>query len=140
MKCKKLIDPILIECQRVFIEQETFKRTLEEYSKWTHSSLEIIEVFDEICLDPVNKVVETILRLTSLLEFALGNVYKTFTGRLPPHLFKELLQELAGLKIFEPNQVILKIKKNKIAIFFLSIFDLRFLFCNKFWDHQKESI
>lgn len=106
MKCKLLIDPVLTDCSLILTNQEKFKNELIVNSEWTHSTTELIEIFEEFCSDPEGNVVEALLRTTSVLEHAMGNVYQTITNLPPPHLLKDLLQELAEVDdFFEKNQV-----------------------------------
>jgi hypothetical protein len=106
LKRKRLIDPILCQTRDVLSNSEDFKGKLIENSTWTHSSVELAEVFDEFAENPRENALTALLRLSSLLEFALGNLYQATFLRPPPHLLKELLQELAqGNQALPSNQV-----------------------------------
>lgn len=99
---KRAIDPLLIE-SRVVLANKNFRDELCKLSQWTHSTADLLEIYDDVC----DNSVLSVLRITSILEFALGNVYQTITHRAPPHLLKDLLQELIEVGgLFRLNQVI----------------------------------
>ena len=98
------MDPIIFESEIIVKNSETFKEILEDYSQWTHSTAELLEVLNSLN-EPEMSVI-SLLRITSIIEFSLGNVYQFLSHRNPPHLMKDLLEELANLnQVFLPNQV-----------------------------------
>lgn len=88
---------MLISTLDILNHHEHFKAVLESFSKWTFSYPELVEIFDEFLSDPDSNAVVLILRLTAILEFSLGNVYLKVKQQLPPHLLKDLLQELSDI-------------------------------------------
>lgn len=106
LKCKRLLDPVLLETKVILRNQENFRQAITEFASWTSSVGELTEIFDDFCADPDETVISTLLKLSPILEFALGNAFKFITGRAPPHLLKDLLQELTTLDdVFHPKQV-----------------------------------
>lgn len=109
LKLKRIIDPILLQSEKIFDRREYFKQKLSELSQWTESSIDLMKAFDELCDDETNSVV-TVLIQTTVIEHGLGNVFKSMTTRLSPHLLKDLLRELAAINdLFSINQVATKI-------------------------------
>jgi hypothetical protein len=48
LKYKRLLDPLIAESETVTKDKQSFKDVLEIHSKWTNSTLEILEIFDDI--------------------------------------------------------------------------------------------
>jgi hypothetical protein len=95
---------LIAESETVTKDKQSFKDVLEIHSKWTNSTLEILEIFDDI--DDENMSLASLLRLTSILEHSLGNLYLTLKRQQPPHLLKDLLQELSVMtNTFKRNEV-----------------------------------
>lgn len=103
LNTKRVIDPLLIESKDIF-NHRSFKEKLCNLTQWTHSTNDLLEIYDDVEEKSDNNI-SSILRITSILEFSLGNVYQTVTQKTPPHLLKDLLQELKGIDVFRPIQV-----------------------------------
>lgn len=104
---KKLIDPVIFNSKIILNEKERFKVSLKKFSNWTHSSNRLNLLFDDFCGNPEDFSLARILEVTAILEFSLGNVFKSTTTKLPPHLLKDVLSELSTLNCFSENQIFL---------------------------------
>lgn len=108
LKFKRLIDPVLTDCSLILKNQEEFREQLTLRSEWTNSTAEVVEIFEEFCCE-LEENAAVLLRIMSVLEHALGNVFMTITNQKPPHLLRDLLQEVSEFEsLFERNQVIVK--------------------------------
>lgn len=138
LKLKRGIDPIIIWSQVILHNQESFKSSLKQFSTWTHSTDKLLKIFSDFCKDPNEYALAGFLQLMSILEFALGNVYKSITRQLPPHLLKDVIDELTKVECFAFNQVawFFKIYFN----FIITIKYSRFLFYKSSWELRKGSI
>lgn len=93
---------MLVECQIILTRQKEFKLKLNEYSQWTNMTPSLIDIFDEFCVDHGNpeNVILALLKITSVLEYSLGNVCKAITYQTP-HLLKEILKKLSEVEYLQ---------------------------------------
>lgn len=73
---------------------ESFVEKLSQNSRFTGCTTRLIQIFDKFKADPDNTAADTLLQILPILEFSLGNVYLSKTRQTPPHLLKDLLQEI----------------------------------------------
>lgn len=106
LKLKRGIDPIIKQCLKILDNAEDFISSLAQFSVWTFAAEKLIQIFKDFCKNPEENSLAGVLQLTSIVEFSLGNVYKAITRQLPPHLLKDLLEEMTKFEIFQFNQVI----------------------------------
>ena len=118
---------MILESKVIIENSETFKEILEDFSRWTNSTPELVEVFNSLNYTELSGI--SLLKITSIIEFSLGNVYQSFTHRNPPHLLKDLLEELANFnQVFLPNQVnIFEFKLHNKN--FHDVFSHRYFYC-----------
>lgn len=107
LELKRLIDPIIAESKIILKAKERFKASLNNFSTWTSSSDQLKIIFNEFCENPEEYALAGLLQITAILEFSLGNVYKSKTRQLPPHLLKDVLIEISQLDCFNEHQIIL---------------------------------
>jgi hypothetical protein len=105
-KLKQLINPVIIDSLKI-LDQQQFRETLKLFANWTHSIDQLEQIFQEFQENPEDFSLCGFLETTTILEYALGNVYQTCTKNRPPHLLKDILNELSSCPYFQGNQIFL---------------------------------
>ncbi|CRL04798.1 CLUMA_CG017854, isoform A [Clunio marinus] len=107
VKIKPTLDSIILNCLQIQDQPELFKKTILEFSQWTHSTSELCKIFIDWCDESEDYSILTTLQLTSMLEYALGSLYQSEKRVPPPHLLKDLLAELSDESSLEFEKVFL---------------------------------
>ncbi|XP_055709956.1 endoplasmic reticulum membrane-associated RNA degradation protein-like isoform X1 [Phlebotomus papatasi] len=108
--CKDVISShrkVWIEASCVFSQNfsnNIQKKIPKNLYYWTHRNDFLERILHEDFVNP-SRSVEITLILSSVLEYALGNVFFTLSGKSPPHLLRDILvtEELQG--IFRRNSL-----------------------------------
>lgn len=102
---KRVIDPLIINTKVILENPQQFESSLREFSAYFNVDRSLL-IFREFLENPDEFALTSTLQITSLIEFSLGNVYKSFKRQSPPHLLKDLLIELSDCDyLFDDNQV-----------------------------------
>ncbi|KAG5684214.1 hypothetical protein PVAND_013452 [Polypedilum vanderplanki] len=104
-KLKELIDPIIISSYQVLHHKKLFIDSLKLFTNWTCASIILENIFREFCTDEKSFALTGFLVAVTILEFSLGNVYETYNKTSPPHLLKDVLNELRSCSYFQGNQI-----------------------------------
>ncbi|XP_055606007.1 endoplasmic reticulum membrane-associated RNA degradation protein-like [Uranotaenia lowii] len=97
-------------CQAVTEKFHTFLASIPpipfkpENLRWTNR-LTLLEITHNLSCGSDNLTATLIL--TSVLEYALGNVYQTLTGQVPPHLLRDLLMTETLVEFLGPEKIYL---------------------------------
>jgi hypothetical protein len=105
LKLKRAIDPVISSSLIILHNKDNFIISLKKFSSWTFTTERLLRIFSDFSKNPAGSALATTLQLMSILEFSLGNVYKSITRQLPPHLLKDVINELTKVECFQFNQV-----------------------------------
>jgi hypothetical protein len=102
VKCLRNIAGFLQGSKKILTHKENFIISIQKFCDWTLEASKIVKLFS---VSSSTRTIETILHLTTILEYSLGNIYWTVTKKSPPHLIRDLLETSEIKSVFGNTEV-----------------------------------